>query len=122
MKRTVRKNIVDSVAAYRKAKRRDWVLEWPGATLIAVSCIYWAEEVERALRLKGNDGLAAYFDVVHMQLLELTETVSGRISKLQRKSLGALITIDVHQRDVTGSMRDAGVTAPTDFEWISQLR
>ena len=42
--------------------------------------------------------------------------------RLQRKSLGALITIDVHARDVVGSMRDSGVKEVTDFAWISQLR
>ena len=56
------------------------------------------------------------------QLLELTQIVAGKITKIQRKSLGALITIDVHSRDVTASMRDQGVSLVTDFAWISQLR
>ena len=47
--------------------------------------------------------------------MELTRTVAGKITKLQRKSLGALITIDVHARDVVGQMRDDGVSEITDF-------
>eukprot|EP00965_Chrysotila_dentata_P095057 3142781-Pleurochrysis_carterae.AAC.1 len=107
MKRTVSSQIVAACAAYKEPERSQWVLAWPGASLIAGSSIFWALNVEKALRTKGNKGIAAYFEVVHGQLLQLTEIVTGRISKLQRKSLGALITIDVHQRDVTGNMRDS---------------
>lgn len=34
----------------------------------------------------------------------------------------ALITIDVHNRDITRSLLDGGVSSPTDFGWAGQLR
>lgn len=71
--------------------------------------------------MSGNSGLVGYYEQVHGQLMELTTIVSGQITKIQRKSLGALITIDVHARDVTGTMRDNGVSSVTDFAWISQV-
>ena len=37
--------IVDSCADYLVTPRREWVLKWPGATLIAGSSIYWTVEV-----------------------------------------------------------------------------
>ena len=80
------------------------------STLIAGSTIFWTLEVEEALNENGTAGLATYFEKSHEQLMDLTRTVAGKITKLQRKSLGALITIDVHARDVVASMRDAGVS------------
>jgi dynein heavy chain len=122
MQTTVRRSILEAWEDYGQTPRGKWVLRWPGATLIAGSNIAWTLEVEAALNENGNAGLRKYFDVVHSQLLELTRIVSGEVTKLQRKSLGALITIDVHQRDVVGSMADAGVSTTAAFEWISQLR
>ena len=55
--------------------------------------------------------------------MQLTLIVSGAgVTKLQRKSLGALITIEVHARDVVANMRDQGVDSVNEFMWASQLR
>jgi dynein heavy chain, axonemal len=48
--------------------------------------------------------------------------VRGQLSKLDRKTLSALIVIDVHARDVAGELATAAISSDTDFEWTSQLR
>jgi dynein heavy chain len=122
MKASVRQSIIESTADYKQTPRSEWVLKWPGQTLIAVSQIYWTIEVDQVLSGGGNAALHDYFPKVYEQLLALTKIVSGKVTKLQRKALGALITIDVHARDVTQALRDNGVSQVTDFAWIAQLR
>ena len=46
----------------------------------------------------------------------------GKLTSLERKTIGALIVIDVHARDVVKTLADANISDETDFEWISQLR
>ena len=123
MKNTTRQCIIDACADYRITERGEWVLKWPGATLIAVCTVFWSLEVEEYLNAKGNQGMHEYYDKAHEQLMQLTLIVSGSgVTKLQRKSLGALITIEVHARDVVANMRDQGVDSVNEFMWASQLR
>lgn len=44
------------------------------------------------------------------------------LCRQQRTLMGALITIDVHARDVVRYMVKSEVCSVTDFEWTKQLR
>lgn len=48
--------------------------------------------------------------------------VRGRLSKMQRAVLSALIVIEVHAKDVVAKLVEQEVSSINDFEWISQLR
>jgi dynein heavy chain len=48
--------------------------------------------------------------------------VRGELTKIQRAILGALITIDVHNRDIVQGLIISKVSGPGDFEWIKQMR
>lgn len=50
------------------------------------------------------------------------QLVRGRLSKMQRGVLSALIVIEVHAKDVAAKLVDENVSSVHDFEWISQLR
>lgn len=54
--------------------------------------------------------------------LQVVNKVRGKLSKLERKTLSALIVVDVHARDVVAELATQGVTHESDFEWMSQLR
>ena len=53
---------------------------------------------------------------------ELAAIVRGSLPKLARAVLCALITIDVHARDMVTDMVKHEVNAVTNFDWQKQLR
>jgi dynein heavy chain, axonemal len=56
------------------------------------------------------------------QLLDTVGLVRQKLSKLQQYTLGALIVIDVHAKDVISTLVKNRVNDASAFEWISQLR
>ncbi|GFH08633.1 uncharacterized protein HaLaN_03622, partial [Haematococcus lacustris] len=102
--------------AYASKRRPDWVRDWAAMVVLAVSAIYWSKEAEDAIAA-GTVG--AYAEKCNQDLLDLTDMVRGRLSGQDRLTLGALITVDVHARDVMQELVEAKIERPTDFEWAS---
>jgi dynein heavy chain len=67
------------------------------------------------------------YDVVFLQTSvqqvgDLTRLVRGDTSSLARRLLAALITIDVHSRDIVSTLLSKGTRSTEEFEWQMQLR
>ncbi|KAJ6668326.1 hypothetical protein lerEdw1_015703 [Lerista edwardsae] len=71
---------------------------------------------------RSRMGLKDYYNTLQLQLNDIVELVRGKLSKQTRTTLGALVTIDVHARDVVMDMVESGVSHETDFQWLAQLR
>lgn len=50
------------------------------------------------------------------------DLVRGELTKLQRATLGALVVMDVHARDVVAALAAGSVASQSDFDWQAQLR
>jgi dynein heavy chain, axonemal len=50
------------------------------------------------------------------------QLVRRKLTNLQSTTLGALIVIDVHAKDVIDNLRASKIDDINAFEWISQLR
>jgi len=101
--------------------REEWVKDWPGQVVLCVSQIYWTLEVQEGIK-EGPKGLKEYWDKLQEQLANIIELVRGKLTKQQRITLGALVVIDVHARDVVMDMVEKGVSSENDFNWLAQLR
>ena len=106
---------------YATDPREDWVQEWPGQVVLCVSQIYWTSEVHDSLKM-GTQGLADYLTKLNQQLGSIVKLVRGNLSTMTRITLGALVVIDVHARDVVVEMVDKKVVSENDFNWLAQLR
>ncbi|XP_013912661.1 PREDICTED: dynein heavy chain 12, axonemal isoform X2 [Thamnophis sirtalis] len=121
MLRSIHDVITRSRLAYPESPRKDWVREWPGQVVLCVSQMFWTSEVHEAIA-SGPEGLQNYYQALQFQLNDIVELVRGKLSKQTRITLGALVTIDVHARDVVMEMIESGVLKETDFQWLAQLR
>uniref|UniRef100_A0A4W6E1U6 Dynein axonemal heavy chain 12 n=1 Tax=Lates calcarifer TaxID=8187 RepID=A0A4W6E1U6_LATCA len=121
MLRSVRDVVARSRVAYAETARSQWVKEWPGQVVLCTSQIFWTLEVHEAIRA-GADGLKNYYQQLQSQLNDIVELVRGKLPKQTRITLGALVTIDVHARDVVMDLIEKGVSHETDFQWLAQLR
>jgi len=111
-----------SLKEYQEIDRQEWTLHWPAQVILLVSQIYWTQIQEKLLKDKGTKGLEEGIEVQNGQLAGIVKLVRGKISKLDRKTLGALTTIDMHARDTCVKMVLEKVSSVTDFGWIQQLR
>lgn len=119
---SIRTLTVAALAEYPTIPRKQWILNWAAQIILGVSCVYWTSEVTAALMAGGGRHLIESNNKFDSQLKDMVALVRGKLSKLERKTLGALTTIDVHNRDVVAKMVELGITDVVDFEWMSQLR
>lgn len=119
---SIRTLTVASLNEYPTIHRKKWILNWPAQVILGVSVVFWTSEVTAALKAGGGKALIECNNKLDTQLKDMVALVRGKLSKLERKTLGALTTIDVHNRDVVSKMVELGTKEVSDFEWMSQFR
>ena len=81
--------------------------------------VYWCAGVEQCLSAPSPPAaLAQYMLTCNAQLGALTRLVRGTLPDLHRRTLSALITIDVHARDIVDNLiRQAQLVHFVRFFW-----
>ncbi|XP_058967936.2 dynein axonemal heavy chain 6 [Pocillopora verrucosa] len=121
---SLRKLAKASIADYESRPREEWVTLHPSQVVLTVSQTMWCRDITECLVTEG-DRLEAMKEAEQMcvtNLNKLAALVRGELPKLTRNILCALITIDVHARDIVTGMVEHQVDNVNSFEWVKQLR
>ncbi|XP_060075174.1 dynein axonemal heavy chain 6-like [Ylistrum balloti] len=114
-----------AIGDFEKRPRKEWVVSHASQIVLAVSQIVWCRDVTEILESDTFDrveGMKEFEQKNFRDLNELASVVRQEIPKLARANLCALITIDVHGRDMITEMCQNKVDDVNSFEWQKQLR
>lgn len=122
---------------YEAINRKEWLWRYPAQVVIAIDQVLWTFNCTKALRdmdpsYGGNTetgeesvnprAMAQFLTFSLKQIDAMVDLVRAPLDKQQRTLLGALLTIDVHARDVVRAMVAKNVQSLSEFEWTKQLR
>ncbi|KAJ3206517.1 Dynein heavy chain 2, axonemal [Entophlyctis luteolus] len=125
MRSTLRKLLLGCLVAQKKSKKDKWIKEWPGQLLITSGLVTWTQDCSKSLQEVEKGDKHALKTLKKKQisgLKKLADLIRSPLSKVERKKIIALITVEVHSRDVIEKMAKQGCSSVTAFEWLSQLR
>eukprot|EP00438_Fugacium_kawagutii_P003839 Skav230660 [mRNA] locus=scaffold2185:54546:65681:+ [translate_table: standard] len=126
MVKTMRAEVKKGWETYaQESDRKEWVRKQYCQVMITVGSIYWTLETEEVLT--ATDGnkvqlMGKWFQKNKTQLEGLTELIRDKLNKLQRSGVVALVTQDVHNRDIIQDLFDNKITSMQNFKWQQQLR
>ena len=103
-------------------KRADWVTKQPGQLVLCTTQITWTSACCRAMTDPTYMSLQELYEKCRIELDAMVMKVRGKLVKLERKTIGALVTLDVHALEVIADLQKDGVTSDQDFDWLKQLR
>uniref|UniRef100_A0A7S0KGL4 Dynein-1, subspecies f n=1 Tax=Micromonas pusilla TaxID=38833 RepID=A0A7S0KGL4_MICPS len=113
----------ESYVSYAKEARTDWVRNQPAQIVIMVAQIYWCRGVIECLESENPvAAMEKYLEKNRSDLKDMTAVVREDLTRLHRKIIAALITIDVHARDIVEELWQEKVESVNDFKWQMQLR
>ena len=124
MKKSLKKEMKDGYQAYDDGSRPEWVLTHLAQVVSCVGNVMWTYMTEEALSNKEGvqEAVTEWYDTNVSQLEELTQLVRTELTVIQRRSIVALVTQDVHNRDIIESLKEGEVSNINDFRWQQQLR
>ena len=108
---------------YDTKARDEWIFHHPGQVVATVAQMTWARGTETALRSKDPvSNMTVWSDDYKAELQKLIVKIRGPLTKLVRYIIVALVTTDVHARDIIEELLEREVTSTQDFLWQQQLR
>ncbi|XP_048510723.1 dynein axonemal heavy chain 7 isoform X3 [Athalia rosae] len=119
---SIRHETFMSFLDYEVNERVYWVRVWPGMVVLCVSQIYWSMEVQNCLMTHRISSMESLHEKLKAQIIDMVNLVKGQLSRQNRTTLTALITIDVHAQDVVKLLIEKKILQEMDFEWLAQLR
>ena len=98
----------------------------PFQLCITASQIQWTFDVSRALNTTKERGDKRALKTMKKKQISMlnkfSEAIRGNLTKIQRLKIVALVTIEVHARDIIDKLIKVGCSDVNAFDWLSQLR
>ncbi|XP_072114311.1 dynein axonemal heavy chain 6 isoform X1 [Mobula birostris] len=115
-----------AIADYQTQPRVEWVVSGhPSQVILTISQLMWCRDLHHCLEGDIQDHITAMIDFEKTnfeRLNALAALVRGKLLTLHRSIVTALITIDVHARDIVSELVKEKVDNVNNFEWQRQLR
>ncbi|XP_044299896.1 dynein axonemal heavy chain 6 isoform X2 [Varanus komodoensis] len=115
-----------AIADYQTKERVEWVVAGhPSQVVLTISQLMWCRDLTQCLEGDDHDHLEtleAFENENFDRLNALASLVRGILPKLHRNIITALITIDVHARDIVTELVYQKVDSVDNFDWQRQLR
>ncbi|XP_063098618.1 dynein axonemal heavy chain 2 isoform X3 [Cavia porcellus] len=128
MKLTLRDLLRNCRLALKKFlnKRDKWVKEWAGQMVITTSQIQWTADVTKCLLTAKERADKKILKVMKKKQVSIlnkySEAIRGNLTKIMRLKIVALVTIEIHARDVLEKLYKSSLMDVNSFDWLSQLR
>ncbi|XP_071942686.1 dynein axonemal heavy chain 6-like [Antedon mediterranea] len=121
---SLRKITKASLADFSSRPHKEWLTLYPSQVVLTVSQTMWCRDLSAVLEgdFDRQEALKEFEKRCVTNLNNLAAMVRGQLPQLVRNVLCALITIDVHARDIVTSMVKNEVNSVNNFEWTKQLR
>lgn len=103
---SLRKLVKSAIGDYERKEREQWVLDHCSQIVLTVSQMMWGRDVIEVLEgdFDRLEGMRDFEQRSFRDLNKLAAIVRGELPKLARAVLCALITLDVHARDMITDM------------------
>ncbi|XP_051560675.1 dynein axonemal heavy chain 6 [Myxocyprinus asiaticus] len=114
-----------AIADYQSKPRVEWVVAGhPSQVVLTISQLMWCRDMDNCLEGDHDHHQALQeFELINFERLNaLAALVRGNLPSLHRNIITALITIDVHARDIVSELVKEKVDSSDNFEWQRQLR
>lgn len=94
-------------------ERKLWVMKHPGQVVSTISQVLWCSSSESYINemIDNPFSLQDWYQVNVVQLTQLIDLVKGNLDSVRRKIIVALITCDVHARDIVENLMKEQVSS-----------
>ena len=123
MKLSLHRVLKEGRMQYDDLPRVEWIQKHPAQVISVISQINFALSVEEALMSENPiNSLIELRGKMEENLSALADLVRCQLPRAMRSGVVALITLDVHSRDIVSELIDSEVQKIDDFEWTRRLR
>jgi dynein heavy chain len=116
---TVRSCLERAIRQYPLTAKEKWVFDHPGQCVLHANQVYWTSQVEEAI---ANRDVLSYIESIQDRIDGLVKIVRGNLTRVNGITISNLITMEVHNKEVTESLVKNDIRDVFSFEWIKQLR